>query len=292
MALVVSGSKYDELLKENQRITSNYNSIEKEVEQLREENKKLLSLKDRYSLNAETLQNENDDLKAALSLVREDVSRMQSEIIHLKEPSNQDVNEQELVRAQAISDENICSEITLESVKKFLLTFSASTLNDFLGEIIEQKNNEERLEQKRKQYMSQMLTVLNSVVVYAHKENKLLNLIKMSDPSTQIDDIKAMIETTKLYEIKRRDTFYSNTIDYNLLRTPKRPDESMHSFLVRILKYEKEYTHALSIYKEGVNKDEWNVPFNLNILKTFLKFKKILPDNTDDEKLKKDLERV
>ena len=62
MALVVSGSKYDELLKENKKITNDLNSAIKEGEQLKEENQKISSLKDRYSLSAETLQKENDDL--------------------------------------------------------------------------------------------------------------------------------------------------------------------------------------------------------------------------------------
>lgn len=293
MALVVSGSKYDELLKENKKITNDLNSALKEVKQLQEENKKISSLKDRYSLNAEILQKENDDLKATLSLVREDISRMQTELSLLKTQNNQDVKEDDDIKDDAILVETVSqTELTLETIKTFLLNYNTSTLRDFFDEIIDRKTNEENAEQKRKHHISQMLTILNSVVEYAHKETKLLNLVKLSDPSAPTDDIKAMIENTKLYQIKQYDKFYSNAFDYNLLRAPKRQDESMHSFLVRSLKYEKEYMCALSIYKEGVNKNEWNDPFNLNILKTFLKFKKILPNNTDEEQLKKDLERV
>lgn len=293
MALVVSGSKYDELLKENKKITNDLNSALKEVKQLQEENKKISSLKDRYSPNAEILQKENDDLKATLSLVREDISRMQTELSLLKTQNNQDVKEDDDIKDDAILVETVSQpELTLETIKNFLLNYNTSTLRDFFDEIIGRKTNEENVEQKRKHHISQMLTILNSVVEYTHKETKLLNLVKLSDPSAPTDDIKAMIENTKLYQIKQYDKFYSNEFDYNLLRAPKRQDESMHSFLVRSLKYEKEYMCALSIYKEGVNKNEWNDPFNLNILKTFLKFKKILPNNTDEEQLKKDLERV
>ena len=41
MALIVSGSKYDELLKENKKTTNDLNSVLREVKQLQEENKKI-----------------------------------------------------------------------------------------------------------------------------------------------------------------------------------------------------------------------------------------------------------
>ena len=293
MALIVSGSKYDELLKENKKTTNDLNSVLREVKQLQEENKKISSLKDRYALNAETLQKENDDLKATLSLVREELCRMQTEFSHLKTQSSQDVKEDVVIKDDVVPLEVVSQpELSLETAKAFLLNYDVSTLKDFFDEVIDRKTNEEKVEQKRKHYILKMLTILNSVVEYAHKETKLLNLVKLSDPSAPTDDIKEMIENTKAYHIKQRDAFYSNTFNYSLLRAPKRPDESMHSFLVRSLKFEKEYCDALSIYKEGVSKDEWNDPFNLNILKTFLKFKKILPANTDEDQLKKDIERV
>ena len=293
MALVISGSKYDELLKENKKITNDLNSAIKEAEQLKEENQKISSLKERYSLNAETLQKENDDLKATLSLVREDICRMQAELTLLKTQDSQDVKEDDDIKDNVVLVETVSQpELTLETIKTFLLNYNASTLRSFFDEIMDWKTNEENVEQKRKYHISQMLNILESVVEYAHKETKLLNLLKLSDPSAPTDDISAMMENTKLYQIKQYDKFYSNTIDYNLLRAPKRQDESIHSFLVRSLKYENEYTRALSIYKDGVNKNEWNDPFNLNILKTFLKFKKILPNNIDEEQLKRDLERV
>lgn len=293
MALIVSGSKYDELLKENKKTTNDLNSVLREVKQLQEENKKISSLKDRYALNAETLQKENDDLKATLSLVREELCRMQTEFSRLKTQSSQDVKEDVVIKDDVVPLEVVSQpELSLETAKAFLLNYDVSTLKVFFEEVIDRKTNEEKLEQKRKHYILKMLTILNSVVEYAHKETKLLNLVKLSDPSAPTDDIKEMIENTKAYHIKQRDAFYSNTFNYSLLRAPKRPDESMHSFLVRSLKFEKEYYDALSIYKEGVSKDEWNDPFNLNILKTFLKFKKILPANTDEEQLKRDIERV
>lgn len=291
--MVISGSKYDELLKENKKITNDLNSAIKEAEQLKEENQKISSLKERYSLNAETLQKENDDLKATLSLVREDICRMQAELTLLKTQDSQDVKEDDDIKDNVVLVETVSQpELTLETIKTFLLNYNASTLRSFFDEIMDWKTNEENVEQKRKYHISQMLNILESVVEYAHKETKLLNLLKLSDPSAPTDDISAMMENTKLYQIKQYDKFYSNTIDYNLLRAPKRQDESIHSFLVRSLKYENEYTRALSIYKDGVNKNEWNDPFNLNILKTFLKFKKILPNNIDEEQLKRDLERV
>lgn len=293
MALIVSGSKYDELLKENKKTTNDLNSVLREVKQLQEENKKISSLKDRYALNAETLQKENDDLKATLSLVREELCRMQTEFSRLKTQSSQDVKEDVVIKDDVVPLEVVSQpELSLETAKAFLLNYDVSTLKVFFDEVIDLKTNEEKVEQKRKHYILKMLTILNSVVEYAHKETKLLNLVKLSDPSAPTDDIKEMIENTKAYHIKQRDAFYSNTFNYSLLRAPKRPDESMHSFLVRSLKFEKEYYDALSIYKEGVSKDEWNDPFNLNILKTFLKFKKILPANTDEEQLKRDIERV
>lgn len=293
MALIVSGSKYDELLKENKKTTNDLNSVLREVKQLQEENKKISLLKDRYALNAETLQKENDDLKATLSLVREELCRMQTEFSRLKTQSSQDVKEDVVIKDDVVPLEVVSQpELSLETAKAFLLNYDVSTLKVFFDEVIDRKTNEEKVEQKRKHYILKMLTILNSVVEYAHKETKLLNLVKLSDPSAPTDDIKEMIENTKAYHIKQRDAFYSNTFNYSLLRAPKRPDESMHSFLVRSLKFEKEYYDALSIYKEGVSKDEWNDPFNLNILKTFLKFKKILPANTDEEQLKRDIERV
>lgn len=268
MALLVFGSKHEELLKENKKIKNDLNSALRDVKQLQEE---------------------NNDLKATLSLVREELCRMQTELSHLKTQSNPDVGiKDDVVPLEVVSQ----PELTLETAKIFLSNYNTSTLKDFFDEIIDRKTNEEKVEQKRKHYMSKILNILNSVIEYAHKETKLLNLVKLSDPSAPTDDIKTMIENTKLYQIKQYDRFYSNIFNYNLLSAPKRHDESMHSFLVRSLKFEKEYYDVLSIYKEGVSKDEWNDPLNLNILKAFLKLKKILPANTDEDQLKKDIERI
>ena len=209
MTLIVTGSKYDKLLKENKKITNYYNSSVREVEQLKEENKKIASLKDRYSLHVETLQNENNDLKIALSLVREDVVRMQTEILHLKRQINQNVKDEEKVIDDAVLVETTSSpEITLETIKNFLINFDIPTKNGFFNEIIDQKTNEANFEQTCRYNIAKMINILNSILEYAHKEDKLLNLLKLSDPSAPIDDLKTMIENTKLYHIKRCDIFY------------------------------------------------------------------------------------
>ena len=133
MALLVSGSKHEELLKENKKITNDLNLALRDVQQLQEENKKISSLKDRYALNVETLQKENDDLKATLSLVREELCRVQTEFSSLKMQINQDVKEDVAIKDDVIPLDVVNQpELTLESAKTFLLNYDASTLKDFL----------------------------------------------------------------------------------------------------------------------------------------------------------------
>lgn len=179
MALIVSGSKYDELLKENKKITNNLNSAIKEVEQLKEENKKILSLKDKYSLNAETLQNENNDLKATLSLVRQDVLRLQSELSTLSEKTNS-------AEIQEKTSEEVCEDDTIEEISpvdalerikiyllKNLSELNADSLKSVFDEITQKKTNIEIANEKRKKYTAKLAGILKYIVDYTKKENNL-----------------------------------------------------------------------------------------------------------------------
>jgi hypothetical protein len=208
VALFVPGSKYEDVLKENKKLKNNLNATTQETEQLRAENDKLLSLKEKYSIRAQTLQHENDDLKATLSIVRQEVLQLQSELSILTEKTNLSETKEntgEEVCCDIATEEEINPIDALESIRKYLIEnlpeLNVDLLKNTFNEILKKKTSMQIADEKRKKYMSQLIGILKYMVDYAKKESRLIELLTLIDDETLSKEIKEKINGIKLKDI-------------------------------------------------------------------------------------------
>jgi len=237
MALLVSGSKYDELVRENKKITNNLDSVLKVVNQMQEENKKILLLKDRYALNAETLQKENDDLKVMLSIAQQDVFRLQSELSILTEMINSE-KDQEMFSNTTYYDkqeEKINLDDDLQVMAAYLTKNISELSTDLLkivfDEILRKKTNAKIKIEKRKRYLSQLITTLTQILDCVKKENKLVELLILTDDENASRILKEQLFETKLSDIAKLPT--SSTVNFDV---QNRFEKDVYTKLVQVLR--------------------------------------------------------
>lgn len=229
MKLFVSTSKYEDALRKNNELLNEVNTSNEEIKILKAEILKLKEIHKAHLSEIQTLQNaikvfqtdkqdfekniaclnfEVEGLKAENLELQNNVDRLEIENLELQNNAeNAKMAAEHLIKSVPIQvlNEEIDLEIAIRIIEEYFIknlpNMNAHQLKTLFDSIIYRKEIQSEENRKQKLYMSQILGILKYLLSYAHKEEKIIDLLAITDTPSIKDDFQEKINNIPLGDI-------------------------------------------------------------------------------------------